>query len=104
MRFILVTLENSSNMIKNYPGENQIFGPYKAILDYYCCSVRQFKQHNKKMFCLIPTSCNMLLALSDILSNSSMQQMPLSLRTKAPLSSTYKIMFWVKFNFSRFIG
>jgi hypothetical protein len=36
-----------------------------------------------------PTSCNMLLAFSDILSNSSMQQMPLSLKTNAPLSRTY---------------
>jgi hypothetical protein len=38
-----------------------------------------------------PTSCNMLLAFSDILSNSSIQQMPLSLKTSAPLSRTYKI-------------
>lgn len=34
----------------------------------------------------------MLLALSDILSNSSIQQIPLSLRTKAPLSRTYKVI------------
>lgn len=38
----------------------------------------------------ITTSCNMLLAFSDILSNSSMQHIPLSLKTKAPLSKTLR--------------
>merc|ERR1719419_420123 len=42
-------------------------------MDTVCCSI---------------TSCKMERALSDILSNSSMQQMPRSLSTSAPDSST----------------
>ena len=37
------------------------------------------------------TSCNIVLAFSDILSNSSIQQIPLSLKTSAPLSRTCNI-------------
>ncbi len=37
-------------------------------------------------------SCKMTLVPSSILSNSSMQQMPLSERTKAPLSSTSSLV------------
>jgi hypothetical protein len=41
---------------------------------------------------LRPTSCSMARAPSLILSNSSMQQMPLSLSTSAPLSSTSSLV------------
>ena len=38
------------------------------------------------------TSCNMVRVLSVILSNSSMQHIPLSLRTKAPDSKIYSLV------------
>lgn len=48
------------------------------------------------------TSCNIVLAFSDILSNSSMQQIPLSLKTSAPLSKTCKITcIWATYDYHK---
>jgi len=43
------------------------------------------------VYCSI-ASCNITLVLSSILSNSSMQQIPLSERTNAPLSNTISLV------------